>query len=783
MAKKSNIMPVSNVFILKGEIRGDKKFRAQIRGRENLRKMKEINPYNVVFTPAQEKEWELGMYCTEQKDRGDQVRGIVLENGKYNVQCRCYEYKCPLYKECRPGFNSEKGNKVIVRPADWKFVRAADVLSPSGPTVKPDFENIESVLPGTQGLKPKDVINIIFDDDIISELPPPVLDIDENTYGTNFEKQGQEAIIEGDSQGQMLVLAGPGTGKTYCLIEKLKYMVEKERVLEADSILLLCFTRSAVKEIKERFSAVIEAGDYSDDLSRLEIRTFDSFATRVLIARDVDTTGKDYDQRIQMAIDEIKSEPSILQEMQHFIVDEIQDLVGVRARLVQAILECRPDSCGFTLLGDHLQGIYDHQVKNIPGEPGASGLLDWLRKKFANSLNTIGLDENHRQSGNLANYSIRSRKLLVSNNIDNTMHFIESLKRIVSCGKEYDFEPPGEKEDRVAILCRNNGEVLKLSGNLRSRGIDHTLRRKNNFPLLPVWVADLLGTTGGSISLQQLEQVNGDSIHWPSDQNEHIYSALESLNPVKRGVVKVSDLKNTLASGGRLPEELYERHSNRVCMSTIHQSKGREYECVLLLRPGNHMQEDEIFEEAKVYYVAITRAKKSLFCIERSKSSNYLTKKYSNSGRWAELIPKGNKKVLVAVEVGMEHDIDEQSFVNNKIHVDPAHNQHYIREKVKPGDPVELILNNSDAHYDIIHNNKVLGRMSDKFFFDITRGMREVCWKPPGSFEEIYIDRVYSVIKKPETISPDVGEPWVNSGVWYAVSVSGMGLVRWDGVY
>lgn len=52
--------------------------------------------------------------------------------------------------------------------------------------------------------------------------------------------------------GPMMVLAGPGSGKTSVIVERTAYMIEKEGV-DAASILVVTFSRAAAREMKERF--------------------------------------------------------------------------------------------------------------------------------------------------------------------------------------------------------------------------------------------------------------------------------------------------------------------------------------------------------------------------------------------------------------------------------------------------------------------------------------------------------------------------------------------------
>ena len=51
----------------------------------------------------------------------------------------------------------------------------------------------------------------------------------------------------------LLIEAGPGSGKTRVLVERIKYLIE-EKELDPSTFLVITFTRKAAKELKERLS-------------------------------------------------------------------------------------------------------------------------------------------------------------------------------------------------------------------------------------------------------------------------------------------------------------------------------------------------------------------------------------------------------------------------------------------------------------------------------------------------------------------------------------------------
>ena len=70
-----------------------------------------------------------------------------------------------------------------------------------------------------------------------------------------FHETQLQAIHHKD--GPMLVLAGPGSGKTTVITHRIRYLTEEYRV-DPGSILVITFTKAAAEEMKLRFQALME---------------------------------------------------------------------------------------------------------------------------------------------------------------------------------------------------------------------------------------------------------------------------------------------------------------------------------------------------------------------------------------------------------------------------------------------------------------------------------------------------------------------------------------------
>jgi uncharacterized protein (TIGR00375 family) len=70
-----------------------------------------------------------------------------------------------------------------------------------------------------------------------------------------------------------LIIAGPGTGKTRVLIERIRFLINEKKIA-SQNILALTFSHKAAQEIKERLSA--------DGYENMEVATFHSFGMSLL---------------------------------------------------------------------------------------------------------------------------------------------------------------------------------------------------------------------------------------------------------------------------------------------------------------------------------------------------------------------------------------------------------------------------------------------------------------------------------------------------------------------
>ena len=144
---------------------------------------------------------------------------------------------------------------------------------------------------------------------------------DERPDETSQNSQADDALLRGlnapqreavtSTEGPLLVLAGPGSGKTRVITHRIAYIVRERKALPWN-VLAVTFTNKAAKEMQERLVALIGAEAARD----LVVGTFHSICSRVL-RREAsrDALGIDGNFSIYDDDDQMKLVGQILDEM------------------------------------------------------------------------------------------------------------------------------------------------------------------------------------------------------------------------------------------------------------------------------------------------------------------------------------------------------------------------------------------------------------------------------------------------------------------------------------
>ena len=180
----------------------------------------------------------------------------------------------------------------------------------------------------------------------------------------------QKAVVTDKDDRNLLILAGPGSGKTRVIVHRVAYLL-RVRHIDPAAIIVLAFNRHAAKEIRRRLHAL--AGDIA---AAVTVLTYDGMAMRLLGVRLDDTSGDNsgcFKQWCRDAAALLAGAPvpgtgedddareRILAGFRYILVDEYQDICEEHYQLVCALAGRQTDEdAQLTILavGDDDQNIY-----------------------------------------------------------------------------------------------------------------------------------------------------------------------------------------------------------------------------------------------------------------------------------------------------------------------------------------------------------------------------------------------------------------------------------------
>ncbi|MET8990636.1 UvrD-helicase domain-containing protein [Nonomuraea wenchangensis] len=591
----------------------------------------------------------------------------------------------------------------------------------------------------------------------------------------------QQRIIEAPATACLLVTAPAGTGKTFSLIRRLAFLSDREE-LEPAELLVLSFSRAAVREIRNRLT------EYGSIVTQVDVRTFDSYATWLLseVAPDGSWQRQGFDQRIREATRLIKEDPDaaeLIGEVRHLVVDEVQDLVGDRAELVKALLSTDLD--GFTLLGDPAQGIYGFQLDD-PQERLASAarVYDDVRRRFAGVLVEITLEGNFRAREPEARAALSFGTAL--GKVDAPFAQIQhDLRTVLLSGDSLgtlDQAAPvmARMTAPTALLCRGNKEVLLISRRLHELGVRHRLQRAAQDKVLPAWVSALFRElTSKQPTKDSVLTVTRDSGADPQEA----WDLLRRMDPNRRDeTLDLTAIRRRL-SRGDFPDELTQQSSEPLAVSTIHRVKGLEFDQVIVIDPGEAPKTDPIeqAERARLLYVAMTRPRDLLMHVKPITKLSPGQLRQLHDGRWVELGFRAGHRVGVEIrpdDVNAEDPAGTVGFAD-----DPREIQKYLATAVREGDPVTLAhvrgLSSEDApRYALEHEGRRIGVTTDTFAAALQTLLPGRGRRLPSNIKELRIDSVETVIGR-EASGANAHLGW--SGIWLRPRITGLGRFDWAG--
>lgn len=478
----------------------------------------------------------------------------------------------------------------------------------------------------------------------------------------DLQNYNQQQIVSDERTAtNMLVLAGPGSGKTKVLVHRIAYLIQVQRE-KPHHILALTYNRHAAVEIKQRLHALI-----GSEACGVRAMTCHALAMKILGLSFAETAKhepyqKDFNKILRDAtalLDEKDSNTAISREeiigpLEWILVDEYQDISELEYGLISALVgkNRRDDELRLRLfaVGDDDQNIYSFK--------GAS--VKYIRR--------FKQDYRARLTHLLENY--RSTRHI----IDVANQCIEPAGERLKRGQELrinegrKMEPGGGDWERVDVLGRGKVQILELrSGDRVAQAMVAINELRRLAEMQPDWKWERCAVIGrhwddlnpvfGACRIHKipaqfahaekmtfwraretqkfLRQLQADGKHiveldtikqtrenLPDDDwSMMLRQALDEflLDVEGESIISAKFLQNWLAEWGRDAQ----RKQTGLLLSSAHRAKGREFDHVVILDGDWNLTNSREDQGAprRLLYVAMTRARQTLSIVRLKKHS------------------------------------------------------------------------------------------------------------------------------------------------------------------
>ncbi len=463
----------------------------------------------------------------------------------------------------------------------------------------------------------------------------------------------QRRIVADDrEQTNVLVLAGPGSGKTRVLVHRIAYLVRVRRE-NPRSILALAYNRHAAVEIRRRLADLI-----GDDARGVIVLTCHALAMRLTGAsfsgRASQLDEEEFKKILRQATSLLRGEglpPDEADEMRTrllagfrwILVDEYQDIgpdeYGLISALAGRTLAEEDDKLSLFAVGDDDQNIYAFS--------GAS--VKFIRRFEEDySARSFFLTDNYRSTGHIieaANRVIKPARLRMK--IEHPIKINRARRR----------DPPGGVWTEIDSVAQGRVQILPVGDTIITQAQTVIAELKRLSDLSPTWDWSVCAVVARAWRyldpVRSLCELEGIPVQMANEESSTVWHLRETqalvnwLRKRDSRLVNSEDLKGwmdrqsptpwtellqeaiaayELETGGaetaadRFIEWLAEwgrdlrRRQRGLLLLTAHRAKGLEFDHVVVLDGGWDRvgRGEDADAPRRLYYVAMSRARQTL---------------------------------------------------------------------------------------------------------------------------------------------------------------------------
>ena len=436
----------------------------------------------------------------------------------------------------------------------------------------------------------------------------------------------QKRIIEDKTTKAMMILAGPGSGKTKVLVHKIASLILTENI-KPEQFMMLTFSKSAKWEFKNRLNSLIGSLSYD-----VEIQTFHAYSLK-LIARDSKNDNM-LSKSIIEATKQILDGDIKLPHIAVLVLDEYQDINEDSFKFVKAIYASNSSDMRIIAVGDDDQCIMDFVGANVK-------FIDRFEDEFSKdedekSFKKYELLCNFRSDKNIVKYSNEFRQHIKNKYKENELYSNSKQDGVVSIYSYensqnlvepvVEFIKDSEENNNVAILAYKNDEIMQIYSLLKEHKIDAKfILDRENFELKNIVELYEFNKLINSYLLEDKSRYKEEHFEKALYVIENRYKGSSNLKLLDKVVDKFlieSDeyyVSKWISYLDEIKLENFEEFEKGITLSTIHKSKGMEFDKVFLLKSAMEKKNKE--EKIRLFYVGMTRAKSELNIFRLGKST------------------------------------------------------------------------------------------------------------------------------------------------------------------
>lgn len=471
----------------------------------------------------------------------------------------------------------------------------------------------------------------------------------------------QKAIIQDDHSQAILVLAGPGSGKTKTLVHKIANLITIEQH-KPEYFLMLAHSRVAVAEFRERLKSLI-----GNDVYNMDIMTFHAFALK--IAGQLVKTDDDVKNAIEVATNMLNNGYQLpLKTM--LVLDEYQDVSRRSYEFIQSIYKVMDNSCKIIAVGDD-----DQCINNFPGADGADiAFMEKFALDFGNNDNEEESDNssNRRNTKTFAQYSLASNYRSRANLVEFASVFAHKLPHRLKTTPliakrngtgQIDLYRYNKEQGLItaatqyvinntltdcALLFRSNEEVLTAYSLLHGNGIKaRYLVDNDGFSLGQLYELQMFlktwsekGTFDAAEKWFQDKFINSADYNLVKQVIDNFYNQYESeIARAETHFMGVfSDYLDEIEFGE------FNLNEGGIVVATMHKSKGKEFNNVVVV--ANQVNSADGFD-IRLLYVALTRAENNLAIFTASNIFDDMSTICSTVEDCSDTAPPPNKLIYI----------------------------------------------------------------------------------------------------------------------------------------